>query len=522
MPTCPESNRSLSLARRLPVLALALLGLAACGGGGGSSPAMPLVLSMTDSTMLEGGGSMVFTVKVDAGSDLDKIVNYSTADLSANLASQPVVGYARGGAACTSGIDYVAASNVALRVPVGASSVTIAIPVCNDSVFQANKRFRLGITGASNAPVAYGLIVNDDAGGLNDTGIASCYNAAGSAVACPASGLAGQDAEYGRDAGSLTRGANGAGSFSYARLSASGQAMAAGASGWACARDAVTGLTWQVEPGVSQPGATAFADVQALVDAANSARLCGAADWRLPEVAELDGLVHAGRTAGVAASTDAFTDLAGLANQARAIYWSNTTYPDDAQSAWVVDFSIGTVGVRNKAASAGNTVSARLVSGAAVSGASSAEPCTAGSARAATDRYSAASDGTVTDKRTQLMWAQCPVGQSGSSCASGSPSGLGWSGALAQVASANASSYLGYSDWRLPNRNELASLVERRCRAPAINSAYFPNTAGASYWSNSPSVTSAGRAWYVDFVDGDVAIADLSGSRRLRLVRAGQ
>ncbi|MBP6894217.1 MAG: DUF1566 domain-containing protein [Gammaproteobacteria bacterium] len=529
MPPFLEPMRALRRARPWPLLVLALAGCGGGGGGGGGGgfflpvPETPLVLSMADSVALESGNGIIFTVKVESGPNVDKTITFTTADLAPNLAAKPVAGYARGGANCPAGGDYVAANGTSLRVPAGASSVTFAIPLCDDGTFQANKRFRVSIGGASNSPVAYGTILNDDAGGLNDTGIAQCYTAAGAAVACPASGLAGQDAEYGRDSRALTGGgSDGPAGFSYAKVSASGQAMASGASGWACVRDAVTGLMWQVQQGVSQPAATAFADVQAQIDAANTARLCGASDWRLPEVGELDSLVNAGRSTGVAATTEWFSDLAGLGNQARSVFWSNTTYPDDAQTAWVVDFSLGIVGPRNKADSPGNAVSLRLVSGGSAPALSSAAPCTADSAKSASDRYSTPGDGTVTDRRTQLMWAQCPQGQSGGSCESGSAASFSWSGALAQVAAANAAGWLGYSDWRLPNRNELASLVERHCRAPAFNRAYFPNSAGASYWSSSPAVPSAGSAWYVDFVDGDVAIADMAGNRRLRLVRAGQ
>lgn len=510
----------------------ALLALSGCGGGGGGGggfffippePETPLVLRMSDVTALESDGKLVFTVRVESGPKTDKVVNYSTADLSSSLATRAVVGYARGGASCASGIDYVAASGAALTVPAGATSVSITIPVCNDGTYQANRRFRLSVAGASNTPSATGTIVNDDAGGLNDTGIAACYNAAGNAVACPASGLAGQDAETGRDPNPLTNAsADGPFGFSYAKLDASGQALAANAAGPACVRDAVTGLLWQVQQGRSQPAAVNFTDIQAQVDAANTARLCGVSDWRLPEVAELDSLVYAGATTGVTIATDWFSDMAGVSTQNPAIFWSSTTTPSDAQTAWVVNFNGGAVSTRNKATSTGNVVSARLVSGASASAASSVAPCTAGTARAASDRYTAPGDGTVTDKRTQLMWAQCTQGQSGGSCEAGAPASMGWSGALAQAASANASAYLGYTDWRLPNRNELASLVERACSAPSINLAYFPNTAGASYWSSSPAVTAAGQAWFVDFVDGGVAPVDMSGNRRVRLVRGGQ
>ena len=40
----------------------------------------------------------------------------------------------------------------------------------------------------------------------------------------------------------------------------------------------------------------------------------------------------------------------------------------------------------------------------------------------------------------------------------------------------NASSYGGFSDWRLPTVKELQSIVDYSCYKPSINSKYFPDT----------------------------------------------
>jgi hypothetical protein len=58
-------------------------------------------------------------------------------------------------------------------------------------------------------------------------------------------------------------------------------------------------------------------------------------------------------------------------------------------------------------------------------------------------------DGTVIDRASGLMW---PTADSGST--------MNWQDALAWVQARNASSYLGYDDWRLPNAKELQSLVD--------------------------------------------------------------
>lgn len=128
-------------------------------------------------------------------------------------------------------------------------------------------------------------------------------------------------------------------------------------------------------------------------------------------------------------------------------------------------------------------------------------------------------DGTVTDSRTGLMWKQCIEGLGGANCASGSSKSYTWSGALAQ---AEASTFAGYDDWRLPNIKELRSLVEECRISPAINDTLFPNTPNSSFWSGSPYAGYSTPAWSVSFGDGYAGYFFRSSSYRVRLVRGGQ
>lgn len=135
--------------------------------------------------------------------------------------------------------------------------------------------------------------------------------------------------------------------------------------------------------------------------------------------------------------------------------------------------------------------------------------------------YTDHGNGTVTDTRTGLMWKQCAEGLSGVTCQTGSAQTFTWSNALAR---AEASTFAGYTDWRLPNVKELSSLVEDCRRSPAINTNYFPNTPSASvFWSGSPHAHySNNRAWLVAFLNGNANYHDRSVSNRVRLVRGGQ
>ncbi len=129
-------------------------------------------------------------------------------------------------------------------------------------------------------------------------------------------------------------------------------------------------------------------------------------------------------------------------------------------------------------------------------------------------------DGTVTHNSTGLMWMRCSLGQTwdGSTCA-GAASTFNWQNALG---AAQSHSFAGHSDWRLPNKNELESLVEQRCVSPTINTMVFPNTPSNWFWSSSPGAGFSNNAWSVGFDYGHVFDHGKDYDYRVRLVRAGQ
>lgn len=127
-------------------------------------------------------------------------------------------------------------------------------------------------------------------------------------------------------------------------------------------------------------------------------------------------------------------------------------------------------------------------------------------------------DGTVTHHKTGLIWQRCSLGQSwdGTDC-TGSATAFTWQQALAAAAQHTMA---GFSDWRLPNKNELASIIEYRCDQPAINNQQFPNTPDSLYWSSSPVASNSKIAWIVDFGYGHVYGCDKSYYEgNVRLVR---
>lgn len=111
----------------------------------------------------------------------------------------------------------------------------------------------------------------------------------------------------------------------------------------------------------------------------------------------------------------------------------------------------------------------------------------------------------VADSQTGLVWARCSVGQTwnGAQCI-GQPT-LVYHEEAMKLAQATPG-------WRLPNVKELASLVDRRCESPSIDTAAFPGFpthGGQSYWSSTLDLSNTDRAWAVVFLRGGV----LTGAR---------
>lgn len=119
--------------------------------------------------------------------------------------------------------------------------------------------------------------------------------------------------------------------------------------------------------------------------------------------------------------------------------------------------------------------------------------------------------GCVTDKLTGLMWMRAP-----------STTGVIWTTALAD---ANGLTLCGFSDWRLPNINELESLVntEAASQATFLNAPAqgFTGVQAALYWTSTSLVGSSFNAWYVSMDDGSANADNKNNTFFVWPVRAG-
>ncbi len=124
-------------------------------------------------------------------------------------------------------------------------------------------------------------------------------------------------------------------------------------------------------------------------------------------------------------------------------------------------------------------------------------------------------DGTVTHKKTGLIWQRCAVGQTwieGDCDDVGSE--ISFYDAMAII-----SKMPEKSDWRLPRIDELLTIVEYNSSFPAINKTIFPFTPIGSFWTSSISTNNTETGWVVNFGDGANNLNELKKTNFIRLVR---
>ena len=73
-----------------------------------------------------------------------------------------------------------------------------------------------------------------------------------------------------------------------------------------------------------------------------------------------------------------------------------------------------------------------------------------------------------------------------------------WQEALEFIAKMNRETAFGFSDWRMPNRRELRSLMSQQTRKPALPEGHpFQNVFSGWYWTSTTAAINTAYAWYV-------------------------
>jgi len=282
-----------------------------------------------------------------------------------------------------------------------------------------------------------------------------------------------------------------------------------------CITDNLTGLMWD-QSGDTSIGQKTWSD--ALIDCSGLS-LGGHSDWRLPNLKELRSLVNYQQS-----DQADWLNGQGFTGVLTSLYWSSTTYAPITSYAWFVAMGFGDVDYGNKpsdyyvlavrSGQAGGTVSLPKTGQATSYTISDGED---GDLRMGvawpSPRFEDNGDGTICDKLTGLMWDESGDTSIGQKT---------WSDALIDC---NGLSLGGYDDWRLPNVNELESLVNagKTDSAAWLNGQGFTGVQAAGcYWSSTTSAPPSTNAWYVSLSNGYVIPVPKTGDCYVLAVRSGQ
>lgn len=135
-------------------------------------------------------------------------------------------------------------------------------------------------------------------------------------------------------------------------------------------------------------------------------------------------------------------------------------------------------------------------------------------------RFVVHNNATVTDTTTGLQWKRCAEGYrwENNTCSEDAQATKTYSWGEALTSTTNQE-FAGFDDWRMPNKIELASIVEYSCFEPAINSSVFPGTPASGFWSNTPNHFNIRFAWAINFAQGEHTTTAKTNLFALRMVR---
>ncbi len=317
------------------------------------------------------------------------------------------------------------------------------------------------------------------------TGQLLCYDVEGGEIACRGSG---QDAEF-----------------------AAGRA-------WPLPRferqdelvlDRLTGLIWPRSANLAEFPLTWQEALEFVADT-NRARRFGFADWRLPNRRELRSLMSHHTRKPALPEAHPFADVFS------GWYWSSTSAAISPAHAWYVHMEGARMfyggkdqpyllwpvrGAGNGALPVTGQTRCYDAAGGVIACAGSGQDGELRAGRAwPAPRFASVNDDAIEDRLTGLIWRR-------QADLTGAP--VTWVEALAAVAGLNARA--GHESWRLPNINELESLVDCDAHSPALPQGHPFQDVRAGYWASTSSAFEPDWAWALYLDKGAVGVGQKRG-----------
>ena len=304
---------------------------------------------------------------------------------------------------------------------------------------------------------------------LTDTGQTSCYDISGNKITCPDEGetLYGQDASYKGFEHFFSAGRNGQSDY--------------------FVHDTITNLVWQQYADTNNDGVVDSSDEltwQEAVDYCKNLSFADHSGWHLPSFLEMMSIVDYGRFEPV-------FDTNFFSSEKYDSYWTSDKQADNPDLAIMLFASDGLP-------HAMNTDDMHAYVRCVNNFFTQEELPTIGS-------YEDNQDGTVTDNGTSLMWMQDTADINNDNTITNLvyPYGdlIPWGDAMKWCEDSN---FAGYSDWRLPNIKELASLIDMKRYNPAINSSFFQCQTDNGYVCSTTDTSRQISILYASFSTGGI------------------
>lgn len=318
------------------------------------------------------------------------------------------------------------------------------------------------------------------------TGQLTCHDARGERIACIGSG---QDAEYRKGL-----------EWPESRFLPQGGVVL----------DKLTGLVWSRDANPAEYPLT-WPEALYWVDRINDEQMLGFRDWRLPNRRELRSLISHQSKRPALPANHPFVNL--FSNW----YWSSTTAAVSPAHAWYVDMDGGRMFYGGKDQSfmlwpvrgAGSSILPATGQGHCYDEMGIEIPCQC-SSQDGEQRYGVpwpeprfkVEDDSVTDHLTGMYWTRL---------ADSGPGAISWEESLSAIQRLNHDSLNG--GWRLPNINELESLVDCGCHDPALPESHPFHCTQDVYWSSTTSLYAPDWAWALYLDKGAVGVGHKTQAR---------